>query len=175
MLKLAQENIQLRRTATPSESPASHRRRLLNVLFLHCDADEIDCCLRELEKGQFTVRSDFVLNLTQCAAQLRTQSYEVIVVEYPGPGRKGQDLLQLLHQTAQETPLIFLTNGSENEAISELTASDAIEHVERQHLDQLPMAVRRVLKERKLRAELDEAERALRHSQSQYRALADNP
>jgi len=37
------------------------------------------------------------------------------------------------------------------------------------------MAVRRVLKERKLRAELEEAERALRHSQSLYRALIENP
>jgi diguanylate cyclase (GGDEF)-like protein/PAS domain S-box-containing protein len=131
MAKLAQENIQFRRNGTASESPASHRQRPLNVLFLHRDADEIDCCLRELEKAQFTVRSDFVLNLAQCAAQLRTQSYDVIVVEYPSLSRKGQD--------------------------------------------QLPMAVRRVLKVKRLRAELEEAERARRHSESQYRALADNP
>jgi diguanylate cyclase (GGDEF)-like protein/PAS domain S-box-containing protein len=37
------------------------------------------------------------------------------------------------------------------------------------------MAVRRVLNERKLRAELEEAGKALRHSQSLYRALVDNP
>jgi diguanylate cyclase (GGDEF)-like protein/PAS domain S-box-containing protein len=175
MAKLAQENIQFRRSGTASESPASHRQRSLNVLFLHRDADEIDCCLRELEKAQFTVRSDFVLNLAQCAAQLRTQSYDVIVVEYPSLSRKGQDQLHLLHQTAQETPLIFVTNGSGNETTTELLALDVLEHVERQHLDQLPMAVRRVLKVKRLRAELEEAERARRHSESQYRALADNP
>jgi len=37
------------------------------------------------------------------------------------------------------------------------------------------MAVRRALKEKKLRSELDEADKALRHSRSLYRALADNP
>jgi diguanylate cyclase (GGDEF)-like protein/PAS domain S-box-containing protein len=37
------------------------------------------------------------------------------------------------------------------------------------------MAVRRVLNEKELRAELEEAGKALRHSQSLYRALVENP
>jgi PAS domain-containing protein len=37
------------------------------------------------------------------------------------------------------------------------------------------MAVRRVLNQEKLRSELADAKKALRHSQSLYRALADNP
>jgi diguanylate cyclase (GGDEF)-like protein/PAS domain S-box-containing protein len=37
------------------------------------------------------------------------------------------------------------------------------------------MAVRRVLNEKRLRAELEEAGKALRHSQSLYRALVENP
>jgi diguanylate cyclase (GGDEF)-like protein/PAS domain S-box-containing protein len=47
--------------------------------------------------------------------------------------------------------------------------------VEQEHLAQLPMAVRRVLNEKKLREELQEAGKALRHSQSLYRALVENP
>ena len=47
--------------------------------------------------------------------------------------------------------------------------------VAHEHLAQLPMAVRRALNGKKLREELEEARRALRHSQSLYRALADNP
>src|SRR5271165_5817338 len=157
MLKVAQENIQLRRTGTPSESPASHRRRLLNVLFLHRDADEIDCCLQELEKGQFTVRSDFVLNLAQCAEQLRSQSYDVIVVEYPNPRCKSSQVLQLLRQTVHETPLIYLTSATSRKAVAELSAQGAFEYVERENIAQLPMAVRRVLNEKTLREELEEA------------------
>jgi diguanylate cyclase (GGDEF)-like protein/PAS domain S-box-containing protein len=175
MAKLAQKEPQLDRTNCRLESVPSHRRCALQVLFLHRDADEIDCCLRELEKGQFNVRSDSVLDLEQCTLQLRAQSYDVIIVEYPSPRCKGPHLLQLLHQIAQEVPLIFLTSRSGNDNIAELTAQEAFDHVERPHLDQLPMAVRRVLKERKLRAELEEAERALRHSQSLYRALIENP
>jgi diguanylate cyclase (GGDEF)-like protein/PAS domain S-box-containing protein len=175
MAKPAHREAQFSWRGSRGESPASHRRPSLNVLFLHRDADAIECCLRELENGQFTVRSDSVLNLAQCTALLRNQSYDIIIVEYPSPSCKEAHLLQLLHQTAREIPLVFLTIGSGNETVAELTAQEAFEHVARQHLDQLPMAVRRVLKEKRLRAELEEAERALRHSQSLYRALVDNP
>src|SRR5208283_9322 len=45
----------------------------------------------------------------------------------------------------------------------------------REHITQLPMAVRRALNDKQLREELEEARRALLHSQSLYRALVDNP
>ena len=94
------------------------------------------------------MRSDLVLNLAQCAAQLRTQSYDVIIVEYPSPSFKGSQALQLLHQTAQEIPLIFLTLGIGIESIAELAAQGAFEYVELEHIAQLPMAVRRALNEK---------------------------
>ena len=157
------------------ESTPSHRSRTLCALFVHRDADAINACERELEKGQFTVTSDFVLNVAQCTEQLRSRSYDVIVIEYPSPGCNGSQILQALHQTAQDIPLIFLTTALEGQSILELGGEGAFEYVEHEHLAQLPMAVRRALNGKKLREELEEARRALRHSQSLYRALADNP
>jgi DNA-binding NtrC family response regulator len=145
MASLAPNEMQSIQGSFRPESKASHRRRPLRVLFVHRDADAIDCCLQELEKGQFAVRSDLVLNLAQCAAQLRTQSYDLIVVEYPSPSFKGSQALQLLHQTAQEIPLIFLTFGIAIESIAELAAQGAFEYVELEHIAQLPMVVRRAL------------------------------
>jgi diguanylate cyclase (GGDEF)-like protein/PAS domain S-box-containing protein len=175
MANLASNPILSVRGSFRPESTPSHRRRPVSVLFVHRDADAIDSCLQELEKGQFAVQSDLVLNLAQCAAQLRTRSYDVVIVEYPSPSFKGSQALQLLRQTAQEIPLIFLTFGIAIESIVELAAQGAFEYVELEHIAQLPMAVRRALNEKKLRAELQEAEKALRHSQSLYRALVDNP
>jgi len=147
----------------------------VRVLFVHREASAIDSCVQELEKGQFAVQSDLVLNLAQCAAQLRRQSYDVIIVEYPSPSFKGSQALQLLHQTAQEIPVLFLTFGIGIDSIAELAAQGTFDYVELEHVAQLPMAVRRALNEKSLRAELQEAEKALRHSQSLYRALVDNP
>ncbi|MCU1243682.1 MAG: hypothetical protein JWO71_4408 [Candidatus Acidoferrum typicum] len=156
--------------ATPS-----HRRRPINVLFIHRDAAVVDACQEELKKARFGVSSELVLTIAQCTEQLRSQTYDVVIAEYPSPNWKGSQALQLLRQTVQDIPLLFVTTAIGSELIAELTAHGAFDYVEREHLAQLPMAVRRVLNEQKLRAELDEAEKALRHSQSLYRALVDNP
>jgi diguanylate cyclase (GGDEF)-like protein/PAS domain S-box-containing protein len=156
-------------------STLSHRRCSLHVLFVHCDAAAVDCCVQELENGQFTVTCDSVLNLAQCAEQAQSQSYDVIVVEYPNPSCEIPKLMRLLHQAVQEIPLIFLTAGLGGKSIAELTAQGIFDYVEREHIGKLPMAVRRALKEKKLHEELEEARKALQHSQSLYRALVDNP
>jgi len=175
MSNLAQNEFQTARRSLRPESAGSHRRRPLSVLFVHRDSEAIDSCLQELEKGQFKVRSDFVLNLPQCTEQLRTQSYDVVVAEYPSPSWRGSQALQLLQQTVREIPLLFVTTATGSESIAQLTADGAFDYVEREHLAQLPMAVRRVLNDKRLRTELEEAGKALRHSQSLYRALVENP
>jgi len=131
--------------------------------------------VEELKKAQFTVGADVVLTSAQCAEQLRRQPYDVVVTEYPSPNWKGSQALQILQQTLQEIPLVFVTTAMGNKSIAELIACGAFDYVEREHIAQLPMAIRRALNEKNLRAELEEAGKALRHSQSLYRALADNP
>jgi diguanylate cyclase (GGDEF)-like protein/PAS domain S-box-containing protein len=175
MSNLAQNEFQSAQRSFRPQSAVAHRRRPLSVLFVHRDADVVDNCLEELKKAQFIVNSDFVLTLAQCTQQLRSQSYDVVVAEYPSPSWKGPQALQVLHQTVQEIPLLFLTTAMGSESIAKLTVDGAFDYVEREHLPQLPMAVRRVLNEKKLRAELEEAGKALRHSQSLYRALVENP
>src|SRR6267142_1595826 len=175
MSNLAQNEFQSARRSFRPESSASHRRCSLSVLFVHRDADALESCLEELKKARFTVSADFVLNLTQCTERLHSQSYDVVVAEYPSPSWKGPQALQLLRQTVQEIPLLFVTTGMGSESITQLIADGAFDYVEREHIVQLPMAVRRVLNEKRLRAELEEAGKALRHSQSLYRALVENP
>jgi diguanylate cyclase (GGDEF)-like protein/PAS domain S-box-containing protein len=156
--------------ATPA-----HRPRPIHVLFIHREADVVDACQEELKKAGFSVSFDLVLTIAQCTEQLRSQPYDVVIAEYPSPNWKGSQALQLLRQTVQDIPLLFVTTAIRSEPIAELMAHGAFDYVEREHLAQLPMAVRRVLNEQKLRVELDEAGKALRHSQSLYRALVDNP
>ena len=161
-------------TAGHTAAP-SHRRRPLRALFVHRDADLIEECLDEMKKAQFIVSSDFVLNIVQCLEQLKTQTYEVVIIEYPAVNGKGAETLQTLNQTGRGIPVIFLTNDQCSQVLAELTADAAFDCVEQEHLTQLPMTVRRVLNERKLREELADARKALRHSQLLYRALVDNP
>jgi len=135
----------------------------------------VEDCVEELKKAQFMVSADFVLNLPQCAAQLHSQSYDVVVAEYPCPSLKGCQALQVLQREFQEIPLLFVASAEGSESIGQIAAEGAFDCVAREHIAQLPMAIRRALNEKQLREELEEARVALRHSQSLYRALVDNP
>lgn len=158
-----------------AERAQTHRTRPLSVLFIHRDADAIDSCLQEFKKGQFTVTPDFVLNLPQCVEQLKSHTYDVLLVEFPNPSCKGPEAILLLHQLAQQIPLILLTPRFGMESLAKLGEQGSFEYVAREHLAHLPSAVRRALNDKKLRDELEDARRALQHSQSLYRALVDNP
>ena len=167
--KIRSDPIGFRRGSTDS-----HRARTLHILFIHRDADTVESCLQELKKAQFAVSADIALNLAQCTEQLRSQSYDVVVAEYSSPSWKGSQGLQFLRHTVEQIPLLFVTTSKGKESIAELTAHGAFDYVEGEHIAQLPMAVRRALNEKKLRAELEEAGKALKHSQSLYHALVDN-
>jgi len=173
--RLTQGEAHSNHVSVRSDRAPSHRSRPLRALFVHRDADAINACVQELEKMQFTVSYDCVLNLAQCTEQLRSKSYDVIIVEYLGSYCNGPQVLQLLHETLQETAVIFLTLGLRSESIVELTAEGFFEYVERENMMHLPMVVRRALNHKELREELAEAKKALQHSQSLYRALEDNP
>ncbi len=159
----------------PTEGTASHRRRSIRVLFVHGGAKVVDKCLQELKKAPFIVSADVVLTLAQCAQQLRSRTYDVVLAEYPNASWKGFEALLLLHQTVQEIPLLFVTTGPGSKSLAELAGHGAFDYVEQEHIAHLPMAVRRALNEKSLRVELEQAEKALRHSQSRYRALVENP
>jgi len=158
-----------------AEGAPSHRLRRIRVLFVHHDSGIVDECLQALTKAQFIVSSDTVSTLEQCAEQFSSLPYDVVVAEYPSPSWQGPQGLQLLHQTVQEIPLLFVTTDMAGESIVELAAHGVFDCVERERLAQLPLAVRQAVNEKNLRDELEGVRRALRHSQSLYRALVDNP
>jgi diguanylate cyclase (GGDEF)-like protein/PAS domain S-box-containing protein len=174
MSNLAQNDMRSGPAISRMDDKSSHRLRYIQALFVHDDADLIDNCVQELRAARFVVKSDVVLTLAQCNEQLCSHSYDIVVAGYPSPSWKDSQALQLVH-TIPQVPLLFVTSASDSERLMELTAHGAFYCVERDHLGQLPLTVRHALNEKKLREELEGARKALRHSQSLYRALVDNP
>jgi diguanylate cyclase (GGDEF)-like protein/PAS domain S-box-containing protein len=175
MSNLAQYDLQSDLGNSRTESKGAHRRRPLRVLFVHRDAEIIENCMEELKKAQFIVNADFVLNFAQCSERLHAESYDVVVAEYPCPSLKKSAASHALQQKFQEIPLLFVAKAKGSECAEQLATEGAFDYVERDRLAQLPMAVRQALNEKDLRKELEEARKALRHSQSLYNALVENP
>src|SRR5579862_8675446 len=130
---LARNDLQSDLAAFPTAGRASHRRCPIRILFIHEDATVIDGCLQELKKAQFVVSADVVSTLAECMDHLRSGSFDVVVAEYPSPSWKGSQALQLLRQTVQEIPLLFLTTSTGSESIAQLTADGVFDYVEQEH------------------------------------------
>ena len=158
-----------------SRRAAANKWQSLRVLFVHRDADEIDSCLQELKRAEFAVRADTVLNLGQCVEQLRKETFDLIVAEYPSPNWSGSEALEVLQQVVRSVPLVFLAASLRGESRAALAANGAYDFIEPEHMEHLPMAARRALEEKKLREELAQAEKTSASAEARYRALVDNP
>ena len=157
------------------ESRLVHAPHHLRVLFVGSEQDSVNLCVTTLQTSQYVVDTFAARTLADCTEILDHQAFDLVIAEYPSLHWHGSRDLRLLHQTMQGVPLLFLITRSGNESAAELTGHGTFDHLERMHIVQLPMLVRRILNEKQLRIELEEAGTALEHSESQYRALVDNP
>lgn len=174
MADLAHKDVPPGLTGFLAERSTSHRSRHIRVLFVHRDTQVVNCCLQELQKARFIVNADVVSTPAQCSEQLRSRRYDVVLAECSIPGLNAAEVCQLLDRTVPYVPILFIAElGAES--LAQLAMDSPFDYIEREHLAQLPMAVRRALNESTLRGELAEAGKALRHSQSLYRALVENP
>jgi diguanylate cyclase (GGDEF)-like protein/PAS domain S-box-containing protein len=158
-----------------SRRAAANRWQSLRVLFVHRDAEEVDSCLQELKRAEFAVHADIVLTLGQCVEQLRKESFDLIVAEYPSPNWSGSQALTVLQQVVRSVPLVFVAASLQRESRAALAANGAYDFIEPEHMEHLPMAARRALEEKKLREELAQAEKTSANAEARYRALVDNP
>src|ERR1700724_75687 len=115
---------QVRRNHTeraPLLDGSQGRHRLVRILFVHRDPGDVERYVQELQFVGFKVSADIVLTPEQFMARLISQVYDLVVAEYPSPNWKGSQALQLLHQTVQEIPLLFVTTAVGSGSIAELT------------------------------------------------------
>jgi diguanylate cyclase (GGDEF)-like protein/PAS domain S-box-containing protein len=123
----------------------------------------------------FAVSSDWVQIPAEYGKRLRTQSYDVIVCDYSMPRWTGMEALELLRKENQEIPFILATHPLEEDMTDEFIRNGAFDCIDKNRLNCLPLAVALAVEERSRCGERNRAEERLRHSESHYRALVENP
>jgi diguanylate cyclase (GGDEF)-like protein/PAS domain S-box-containing protein len=154
---------------------ATHRRRIVRILFVDGKESDVERCLQELKRMDFAVSKDWVQVPEKFAERLRTQSYDVIVCDYSMPGWTGMEALEHLRQVNQEIPFILATSNLDEEITDAFIRKGAFDCVDKNRLNRLPLAVGLAIEEKTRREERDHAEKELRHSEAHYRALVENP
>ena len=161
----------------PGRHIAAHRRRMVRILFVDDNESDVELCLNELKRMDFTVSADWVQSAADFDGRLRTQSYDVVVCDYSMPSWTGMEALELVHQLNLETQFILLAKGlTETTTLTDaFIRKGAFDCVDKNRLNRLPLAVALAVEERTRREERNHAEKELRHSEDHYRALVDNP
>ncbi len=153
---------------------AEPRQTLVRILFVHCYPYDVEHCLQELRKMRYTVSSDVALTPKQFAERLQSESYDMIVADYPNPKWEEMEALEIVQQMKKDIPVVYLAHGLKREIAAEIILKGAANCIEADNLGHLPVAVHQALEEKALRNERDRAEKELRRSEARYRALAGN-
>lgn len=97
---------------------------------------------------------------------------DLILSDYALPGFDGYAALEIAKQKCPETPFIFVTGTMGEDVAIETLKNGATDYVLKTRLDRLVPAVRRALREAQERTERRRAEKQLRESHEQLRALS---
>ena len=129
---------------------------------------------RELTKAGLVFVSQRVDTRPGFEEALRIFAPDVILSDHGLPGFDGAAALQLVKERFPALPVILVTGSLNEETAVEFMKAGAADYVLKDHLTRLPQAIKRALRESRLREERELAVAALRASEEQYRALFEN-
>jgi diguanylate cyclase (GGDEF)-like protein/PAS domain S-box-containing protein len=160
----------------PHAAPRSKSRRGqrgLQILFVHRDRVAVERCLEQLRKVRFLFKSDVAQNAKEMSKRTAANRYDLIIAEWPSGGSLEAQRANLLPHAGGPS-VIFVTDTLRRETAMQFAQNSVHDYVEMDRIGRLPMAVQRVLDEKRLREDRDRAEIQLRHSRADYRALVEN-
>ncbi len=118
---------------------------------------DAELCWHALASHGYDVRLDVVATPEAFTQELSRQTYDVVLSDFHLPGWTGLEVLDLLGTLQQQTPFILVTGDLDEETAGQLIDRGADDYVHKDRLPRLPLAVRRVMRERRLFAEIKQA------------------
>src|SRR6266571_3489382 len=143
--------------------PAGHGK--LRVLLVEDNPADIELVSRELRRGGFDLTMDVVETEEEFTAQVRSNSYQVVLADYNLPQWRGLEALNVLRNEKLDVPLILVSGALGDVSAVECIKQGAMDYVLKDRLARLPVAVLSALQEKRLR---DERQRAIDEQADKY-------
>ncbi|HEV3510734.1 MAG TPA: ATP-binding protein [Candidatus Sulfotelmatobacter sp.] len=125
----------------------------LRVLFVEDDPSDVELAMHALRRGGFVPANDVAQTSSDFLAQVRKNSYDVILADYRLPAWNGMEALNALHSEGLDIPVIMVSGALGDLKAVECIKQGAADYVLKDHLARLPESVRRAIGEKKLRDE----------------------
>lgn len=143
----------------------------IRILFLEDNEDDAQLCLRRLQQADLDISVDIVTHKVPFQERAKSNSYDIVLADFRLPDWNGLEAIRWMRRNNLATPFILVTGSLGDEVAVDCIREGATDYILKDKLDRLPLAIRRALEERELRASRDQAERDLRQSEKQYSSI----
>jgi len=134
----------------------------LRVLLVEDNPDDAELILRELRRGGFEPSFRRVDDAEAFREALTTQAWDVILSDYVLPGFDGLRALEIVAEKALDLPFILVSGQIGDEVAVSVMKAGCADYVPKENLARLAPAIRRELREARIRRERRHAREALR-------------
>lgn len=142
----------------------------LRVLMVEDSPADAELSLHALRRHGYNVRADIVSRPDEFTQKLSKAIYDVVLSDYELPEWSGLEALELLEKLEQDIPFILVTGALDDATAAKMIDRGADDYVLKDQPSRLPLAVRRVLREKRL---LDERKRAEEERERLMRKLQE--
>ena len=145
------------------------------IKILHLEDDESDSQFAQIWLNKEGIIYDYFFadNERTYREILSTQNIDIILSDYHLPGYSGLDAMLLAKTEYPHIPFIFVSGTMGEEVAVESLLNGATDYVLKNRLVRLAPAIRRALREARLRMEFKKASDNLRKREEQYRTLIE--
>ena len=129
----------------------------LRVLIVEDSPADAEVFLHVLNNHGYNVRADIVSSPEEFVHRLSKGIYDVILSDYNLPDWNGLEVLEQLEKLQQDIPFILVTGTLDDATAAKMIDQGADDYILKDRLGRLPLAVRRVLREKRLFEERKQA------------------
>ncbi len=145
----------------------------LNVLLIEDSEDDALLILRTLRRDSFELTWERIETSAQFEAMLNSHSWDVVISDYRLPNFSAPHALEIFKQSQIDIPFIVVSGTIGESSAVDLMKAGAHDYLMKDNLTRLPEAIRRELREARIRAERKQSALMLAKRDRYLTALVD--
>lgn len=147
---------------------------LLNVLLIEDSEDDALLVIRALKQGNFHLDWERVQAAESLRTLLNDHTWDVIIADYRLPGFDAPAALKVIQQSHLDIPFIVVSGTTGEEAAVEIMKAGAHDYFMKDNLVRLPEAVRREIRDAKVRKERQHSQVIIKQQLTAIEAAVDS-
>ena len=161
------------KSSTLEDARTSEATAPLRLLIVEHAPEDVATMVQQLRRAGMQFHHTVAVTKEKFLLALRGDSYTAVLTDYRLPGWSGLDVLHEVQKSGKDTPVLVVTGNLGEEAAVECMKQGFRDYILKDHITQLPFALRRALQEKALRAETERGRVALAASDADARKQSE--